>query len=60
MIASLFDIIRIPVCSDCGKLIEDKGPRDGWQLEDGRTVCHKCCGGDTKKLVAKTIKKAKG
>lgn len=32
------------ICSDCGGLIgQDKGPPDGWQLEDGRTVCHACC-----------------
>ena len=30
-------------CADCGGEIgRDSGPRDGWQLEDGRTVCHKC------------------
>lgn len=34
------------VCADCaGPLWEDGlgGPVDGWELEDGRTVCHACC-----------------
>ena len=34
-------------CADCSEPIgEDDGPKDGWQLEDGRTVCQKCCGQD--------------
>jgi hypothetical protein len=32
------------VCADCGcRLGDDNGPPDGWELEDGRTVCHVCC-----------------
>ena len=32
------------VCADCREPIgQDAGPQDGWQLEDGRTVCQKCC-----------------
>jgi hypothetical protein len=35
-------------CADCGGPIgRDAGPHDGWQLEDGRTVCHSCCVKDT-------------
>jgi len=35
-------------CADCGGAIgQDAGPADGWQLEDGRTVCHGCCVADT-------------
>ena len=31
-------------CSDCGAPAGGPpGPPDGWQLEDGRTVCHGCC-----------------
>ena len=31
-------------CADCGTRIgQDDGPPDGWQLEDGRTVCQVCC-----------------
>ena len=31
-------------CANCGTLIGyDDGPPDGWQLEDGRTVCDRCC-----------------
>ena len=34
-------------CADCGMAIgTDKGPPDGWQLEDGRTVCQACCAED--------------
>ena len=45
-----------PVCADCGGEIgNDKGPPDGWQLEDGRTVCHNCCVRDTKQLVQFSI-----
>ena len=37
-------------CDDCGKALgSDKGPPEGWQLEDGRTVCHACCAADTRK-----------
>lgn len=39
-------------CADCGGPIgEDRGPPDGWQLEDGRTVCHACCMKDTGRIV---------
>jgi hypothetical protein len=31
-------------CSDCGAPAGGPpGPPTGWQLEDGRTVCHDCC-----------------
>ena len=40
-------------CADCGIQIgKDEGPPDGWQLEDGRTVCHACCVLDTQRVVA--------
>jgi hypothetical protein len=39
-------------CADCGGPVgEDKGPPDGWELEDGRIVCHACCVTDFKRLV---------
>jgi len=39
-------------CADCKAAIgKDAGPKDGWQLEDGRTVCHACCVADTKRLL---------
>ena len=38
------------LCADCGTEIGyDNGPPDGWQLEDGKTICHNCCIKDTKK-----------
>lgn len=44
--------LDLPSCADCGGEVgNDKGPPDGWQLEDGRTVCHACCVKDTKKQV---------
>jgi hypothetical protein len=43
-------------CADCGNRIgQDNGPPDGWQLEDGRTVCHACCCADTKRVCAEMI-----
>lgn len=43
-----------PRCADCGGLIgRDGGPGDGWQLEDGRTVCNACCVLDTELSVAR-------
>ena len=40
-------------CADCnGTIGEDEGPPDGWQLDDGRTVCHACCVADTAKALA--------
>jgi len=40
------------VCADCGGPIgQDDGPPDGWQLEDGRTVCQRCCVADLHKFV---------
>jgi hypothetical protein len=43
-------------CADCGGRIgQDNGPSDGWQLEDGRTVCHACCGADTKRVCDEMI-----
>ena len=39
-------------CADCGGVVgQDHGPPDGWQLEDGRTVCHTCCVKDTKECL---------
>ena len=38
-------------CADCnGPIGQDNGPWDGWQLEDGRTVCRACCVADTRKV----------
>ena len=43
-------------CADCGGPIgQDKGPLDGWQLEDGRTVCHACCVVDFRRIVDAVI-----
>ncbi len=45
-------------CADCGCLIgHDNGPRDGWQLEDKRVVCHACCVKDLQKIVKYVIGK---
>ncbi len=42
----------LETCADCGGPIgQDKGPLDGWQLEDGRTVCDACCVADLKRTV---------
>jgi hypothetical protein len=39
-------------CADCGGPIgQDGGPSDGWQLEDGRTVCHTCCRVDFRRQI---------
>ena len=44
------------LCADCGEKIgQDKGPDDGWQLQDGRTVCHACCVADFGIFVDKVI-----
>ena len=41
-------------CADCGGPIgQDAGPKDGWQLEDGRTVCHQCCAADTLRQIVR-------
>ena len=38
-------------CADCGARIgDDSGPLDGWQLDDGRTVCNACCLLDLKRI----------
>ena len=43
-------------CVDCNCDIgHDNGPKDGWQLEDGRAVCHSCCVKDLKDLIAKEV-----
>jgi len=37
------------LCDDCGDEIGlYHGPNEGWELEDGRTVCHDCCVSDTR------------
>lgn len=34
-------------CIDCGiELTSENAPPGGWELEDGRTVCTKCCAKD--------------
>lgn len=40
-------------CTDCGKEIgwDKKGPSEGWELEDGRIVCHTCCIKDTGRII---------
>ncbi len=41
------------ICADCGNQITgDNEPPDGWQLEDGRTVCGKCCADDLRRFAA--------
>lgn len=39
------------ICADCGCVIRGID----WQLEDGRTVCQRCCVADTKRIVRKVI-----
>lgn len=47
---------RLPDCADCGGVVGlDGGPPDGWQLEDGRTVCNACCVVDTRKQLENWI-----
>jgi len=44
--------VVLPRCADCaGPIGVHEGPADGWQLEDGRTVCHACCVKDTKECL---------
>ena len=44
-------------CADCGGPIgQDRGPPDGWQLEDGRTVCHVCCVADAQRIRDAAVK----
>lgn len=46
-IETLRDRSTAVFCADCSEPIgEDDGPKDGWQLEDGRTVCQRCCSQD--------------
>ncbi len=55
-------LIRPPalVCSDCnGLILGVDEPRDGWQLEDGRTVCGKCCVKDTQQFADAAIRASK-
>jgi formylmethanofuran dehydrogenase subunit E len=42
-------------CADCGDVL---GAVDGWQLEDGRTVCHGCCVVDLQRAVANLIRRS--
>ena len=43
-------------CADCnGPIRQDDGPPEGWQLEDGRTVCHACCVADTTKIIRMVV-----
>ena len=47
-------------CAICeGRVGVDKGPPDGWQLEDGRTVCHACCVRDTGIVIDSVINGAR-
>lgn len=39
-------------CDRCSMEVgKDEGPEDGWQLENGETVCDKCCVDDTLKII---------
>lgn len=51
--------VVMPPCADCGGVVgQDQGPKDGWQLEDGRTVCHACCVADTKAILRREYPKS--
>lgn len=54
----LFNRLRFWItqrCADCGGSFgQDNGPPDGWQLEDGRTVCHACCRIDFRRHIDQT------
>lgn len=53
-IETLRDRFTAARCADCGGPIGlDAGPKDGWQLEDGRTVCHQCCAADTLRQIVR-------
>ena len=44
-------------CADCGQPVgRSGGPTDGWQMEDGRTVCHACCVKDTREALSRPSK----
>lgn len=44
-------------CDKCGgPLYVGRGPVNGWQLEDGRTVCHRCCVADLAKQIERMMK----
>lgn len=46
-IETLWSKATAVACADCREPIgQDAGPQDGWQLEDGRTVCQRCCSQD--------------
>lgn len=39
-------------CDDCyGPIFNGEGPPDGWQLDDGRSVCDDCCASDLRQMV---------
>lgn len=41
-------------CDDCqGPIFNGEGPPDGWQLEDGRSICHECCGADLHRMAGR-------
>lgn len=45
-------------CSDCHQpLFLAGGPPDGWQLEDGRTVCHACCIRSTRLELSRCVRR---
>lgn len=47
---SFLDALFGPIeCDDCGLWMSRNAMR--WELEDGRTVCHRCCVADTSKLL---------
>ena len=49
-------LVVVRRCADCGcRIGQDKGPPDGWQLEDGRTVCHACCAADMDLIIRRSI-----
>lgn len=43
------------LCDDCGFEIGDDSPVDGWEMEDGRVICHSCCCSDFSVLVDRAI-----
>jgi formylmethanofuran dehydrogenase subunit E len=45
-------------CADCGGAVGERGPKDGWQLGDGRTVCQSCCSKHIRQLAERAIKQS--
>jgi len=54
--------VKEGTCAGCGGPLwngDHRTPKEGWQLDDGRSVCHSCCVKILKESLSRVCKEKK-